>query len=53
MFMTIEYSLPRISLISSYIITNKTLILSLFCQRRSSYFPTKTHTWTERFRLIL
>jgi len=29
--MVIEYSLQRISLISSYIIANKTLILSLFC----------------------
>jgi len=39
--MVIEYSLPHISIISSYIIANKTLILSLFCRRRSSYFPTK------------
>jgi len=37
--MVIEYSLPHISVISSYIIANKTLILSLFCKRRSSYFP--------------
>jgi len=51
--MVIEYSLPRISFISSYIITNKALILSLFCKRRSSYFPQKTHTWSERLRLIL
>jgi len=36
--MVIEYSFPRISFISSYIITNKTLILYLFCKRRSSYF---------------
>ena len=39
--MVIEYSLQRILLISSYIIANKTLILSLFCKRRSSYFPAK------------
>jgi len=36
--MVIKYSLPRISFISCYIITNKTLILSLFCKQRSSYF---------------
>jgi len=36
--LVIEYFFPRISFISSYIITNKTLILSLFCKRRSSYF---------------
>ena len=41
--MVIEYHLPRISFISGYIITNKTLILYLFCKRRSSYFPKKTH----------
>jgi len=52
--MVIEYSLPHISLISSYIITNKTLILSLFCKRRSSYFPAKKpRMWSERLRLIL
>ena len=39
--MVIEYSLPRISPISSYIITHKALILSLFWKRRSSYFPAK------------
>jgi len=33
--MVIEYSLPRISFISSYIIANKTLILYLCCKRRS------------------
>jgi len=33
--MVIEYSLPSISVISSYITANKTLILSLFCKRRS------------------
>ena len=47
----IEYPLPCASFISSYIITNKTLILSLFCKRRSSYFFAKT--WSERLRLIL
>jgi len=43
--MVIEYSLPaRILVISSYIIANKTVILSLFCKRRLSYFPAKkTH----------
>ena len=51
--MVIEYSLPHISFISSYIITNKTLILSIFCKRRSSYVSAKTHTWSERLRLIL
>jgi len=39
--MVIEYSLPRISVISSYIIANNTLIPSSFCKRRSSYFPAK------------
>jgi len=39
--MLIEHSFQRISLISSYIITNKTLILSLFCKRRLSYFSAK------------
>ena len=39
--MVIQYSLPRISLISSYIITNKALILSIFWKQRSSYFPAK------------
>ena len=39
--LVIEYSLPRISLISSYIITNKALILSIFWKQRSSYFPAK------------
>ena len=29
------------------------MILSLFCKRRSSYFFAKTHTWSERLRLIL
>jgi len=51
--MVIEYSLPRISFLSSYIITNKTLILSLFCKRQSSYFPAKMHTLSERLRFIL
>jgi len=37
--MVIEYSLPRISIIFSYINTNKTLIIFLVCKRRSSYFP--------------
>jgi len=32
-----EYSLPRISVISSYNIASKTLIISIFCKRRSSY----------------
>ena len=42
--MVIEHSFQHISLISSYINTNKTLILSLFCKRRLSYFPVKnTH----------
>jgi len=40
--------------LSSYIIANKTLILSLFCERRSSYFPAKkTRTWSNKVRLIL
>ena len=39
--MVIQYSLPRISLISSYIITNKALILSIFWKQRLSYFPAK------------
>ena len=39
--MVIEYSLPRISVISSYIIANKALILSMFCKWRPSYFPAK------------
>ena len=51
--MVIEYSIPRISLISSYIIATKTLILSLICKRRSSYFPAKKRTWSERLTLIL
>ena len=37
--MVIEHSFQCISLISSYIITNKPLILSLFCKRGLSYFP--------------
>ena len=37
--MVIEYYLPRISIISSYINTHKTLTIFLFCKRRSSYFP--------------
>ena len=46
--MIIEHSLPRILGISSHIIANKTLILSLFCKRRSSYFPAKkTSTWSK------
>ena len=41
--MVIEYSLPRISVISSHIIVNnKILIISIFCKQRSSYFPAKT-----------
>jgi len=51
--MVIEYSFPRFSFISSYIITNKTLILSFFCKRRSSYFFRKTHTWSKILRLIM
>ena len=43
------YSLTRISVISSYIIANKTLILSIFCKWRSSYFPAKTHVVKHRF----
>jgi len=39
--MFIEYSLPRISFISSYIIKNKTLICCLFCKWWYSYFPQK------------
>ena len=31
----------------------QTLILSLLCKRRSSYFPAKKRTWSERLRLIL
>jgi len=46
--MGIEYSLPRISVISSYIIANKTVILSLFCKRLSSYFPAKKRTWSNK-----
>ena len=45
----IEYSLPHILLISSYIITftNKALILSLFWKRQTSYFPAKKNPqWT-------
>ena len=41
--MVIEYSLTRISVISSYIISNKTLILYIFCKWRSSYVPAKKH----------
>jgi len=45
-----EYSLPtRISVISSYIIANKTLILSIFCKRRSSYFPAENRTWSKKW----
>ena len=51
--MVIEYSEARISLISSCIITNKTLILSLFYKQRSSYFSAKKRTWSERLRLVL
>ena len=39
--MVIEYSLPRIPVISSYIIANKTLILSIFCKNGGS--RKKTH----------
>ena len=41
--MAIEYSLPRIAIISSYINTNKTLILLYFKNRRSgsSHFHAK------------
>jgi len=42
--MVIEYSLPRISIISSYINTNKTLIIFLFCKLRPSYFPPQKKT---------
>ena len=47
--MVIEYSYARISLISSYIITNKTLIFSLFYKRQSesSYFSAQKRTWSE------
>ena len=52
--MVIEYSLPaRILVISSYIIANKTVILSLFCKRRLSYFPAKKRTWLKQMRLIM
>jgi len=52
--MVIEYSLPRISIISSYINTNKTLIIFLFCKLWSSYFPPQIkRPWLERLRLIL
>ena len=37
--MLIEYSLLRISLISNYVITKSTLILSLLCKRRSLCCP--------------
>jgi len=47
--MVIAYSLPRISVISSHIIAYKTVILSLFCKRGSSYFPAKkTLTWSKQ-----
>ena len=36
--MVIEYYLARISIISSYINTNKTLTMFVFCKLRSSYF---------------
>ena len=39
--MTVEYSLPYISLTFTYVITNKTLILSIFRKWRSPYFPAK------------
>ena len=40
--MVMEYYFLPISLISSDVITNKTLIRSLLCKRRSSYFLEKT-----------
>jgi len=39
--MVIEFFYAHISRISSYIVTNKTLILALFYKRRSSYFSAK------------
>ena len=46
----LKYSLLRISLIPSklIVITNKILILSFLCKRRSSYFPAKNaHGWKD------
>jgi len=50
--MVLEYSLPRISFISSYIITNKTLIL-YFVTAIVIFSAKKPRTWSERLRWIL
>ena len=50
--MVIEYSLPRISLISSYILTNKALILSIFWKRWSLDFPAIFNARGRKDRLL-
>ena len=45
--MVIEYSLPRIPVISSYIIANKTLILSDFVNGGHHIFR-KKRTWLKK-----
>ena len=52
--MVIEYSLPRISVISSHIIANKTLILSIFCKNGGRHlFPQKKRMWSNKMKFIL
>ena len=46
--MAIEYSLPRIAIISSYINTNKTLILLYLKNRRSGSSHFHAKKWSER-----